>query len=165
MGKPASSHRWRLRWPGFLETAETPLREAVEGLGNSQCWTADTLLRGQQLQLTETLCWAVENSPYYGTLHAPARELAKLAGAPERFWSAWRRLPILTKPALRAHGEEIYATPSSPATERRGSADHRLHWGPCSDREDTHPPGFESRRAPSYSVAALPAPPQWGLFD
>ena len=120
MDNPASGHHWRLRWPGFLETAETPLRKLVQGLDDSQYWTADALLLGQQLQVTETVCWAVENSPYYATLSAPAHELAKLAGDPDAFWCAWRRLPILTKQALRAHGNEINARTHAPGHQPAG---------------------------------------------
>ncbi len=48
---------------------------------------------------------------------------------------------------------------------RRGSTDHRLYRRPRGGREDLHSPRCESPRAGSLPVAAMPAPPQRGLFD
>ena len=96
-------------WPAFLESPAAPLEQVVQALDESQHWKAEDILIGQQQQLARIAWWAAQNAPYYRTIGAQARELLEIAQDPERFWAAWRALPILSKAQLRSHGKQIYA--------------------------------------------------------
>jgi phenylacetate-CoA ligase len=93
-----------LTWPAFIETRGAALRGAVNGLAESQGWSADELRAGQQRQLTHVLRFAAKNVPWYGRATWARPLLEAVAARPTEFWERWQAIPLLTKPELREHG-------------------------------------------------------------
>jgi phenylacetate-CoA ligase len=97
-----------IAWPPFL-SADSTVRHVLDGLALTERLPAEALLLGQSSQLTRLLRWAGRHSPFYqraGWLGDIFRDLNR---RPAAFWDIWRRIPILAKADLRAHGERINA--------------------------------------------------------
>lgn len=98
-------------WPSF--PAKPALPGLLDGLKVSQWWPAADLATGQHAQLAWLLDWAATQVPHYaGTDWArPAAKAltATLASDPARFPDLWRQLPLLTKPQVRALGNQLNA--------------------------------------------------------
>ena len=95
-------------WPPFL-SADWSVQHVLDGLTLTERLPAEALLLGQSGQLTRLLRWAGRHSPFYqraGWLGEIFRDINR---RPEAFWDIWRRLPILARADLRAHGERINA--------------------------------------------------------
>lgn len=97
-------------WPPCLRSPSAPLSKVVDGLMRAQAEAPETIRAGQAAQAARMLAWAVDHSDYYAELAGAAAELADLAAAPDRFFGAWRALPLLRKVDLRTDAGRIYAT-------------------------------------------------------
>ena len=96
-------------WPEFITTRDATLAGAVGGLAQSQHLPLAALRAGQQAQLTNLLRSAVKQVPWYGRADWAAATLAAIEREPAMFWQHWARIPLLTKPELRAHGAALRA--------------------------------------------------------
>ncbi len=96
-------------WPDFIEARGMTLRQAVDGLGESQHWPLEQLRAGQQRQLLHLLRSAAKNVPWYGRVAWPRDILAAAGTDPLRFWDQWQAIPLLTKVQLREHGALLNA--------------------------------------------------------
>lgn len=96
-----------LAWPPFIAKQPGSLQKVLDGLNESQWWSADELLGGQQFQLMLTLGWAVSEVPYYRRSRQYAAALQQLQRSPKRFWEEWKKIPLLAKTDLRNHGTAL----------------------------------------------------------
>ena len=140
-------------WPSF--PAAPTLPGLLDGLKVSQWWPAAELAEAQQRQLAWLTQWAATQVPYYESsdwARTAARSLAEvLAKDATRFPEIWRSLPLLTKPALRALGNQLNARTVPPGeaplatlttsgstgipVEVRTTATTRLLWSALTIRE------------------------------
>lgn len=96
-------------WPAFIAGKGATLRDAVDGLAVSERWSAAELDAGQRRQLVQLLRAATKNVPWYDRSAWARPRLAALEAAGDGFWDAWREIPLLAKPDLRAHGAALNA--------------------------------------------------------
>ncbi len=98
-------------WPSF--PAPLTLPGLLDGLKVAQWWSATELARAQQRQLAWLAQWAATQVPYYENSDwaRPAAQslAASMEREPARFAEVWRGLPLLTKPAVRALGNQLNA--------------------------------------------------------
>ena len=99
-----------LAWPRYLARPPFSLRAIVDGLEASQWEPAASVAAGQQAQRRLLLEWAVNHAPHYRDGAGYADALAAIRRRPAALDEAWARVPILTKPQLRALGRRIDAT-------------------------------------------------------
>jgi phenylacetate-CoA ligase len=97
-------------WPQYLASEPWALQSVVDGLSQSQYWSAADLAQGQEAQLRLLSKWAARRVPYYKESRRMAKSLAELKQPSSSFWDAWRNIPVLTKPALRAQGPRMNAS-------------------------------------------------------
>jgi hypothetical protein len=95
-------------WPRFV-AAESSLRTVLDGLHETERLPANGLLTGQSRQLKQLLRWIGRESRFYQNAGWVGEVLADLERRPDAFWKIWRRIPILAKSDLRAHGELIHS--------------------------------------------------------
>ena len=96
-------------WPPFIAAQPVSLPGMLAGLQQSQYWPAAAIAAGQSAQLLSLMEWAANQVPYYRQAQWPAETLGELTRAPERFWTIWRSLPVLTKAELRVQGPAMNA--------------------------------------------------------
>lgn len=99
-------------WPSFV-SAKSSVRSMLDGLRETERLDPGSLLLGQSLQLERLLRWTATQSPFYQKAGWADAVLADLERTPDTFWEVWRRIPVLTKPELRAH-KELIQTASVP---------------------------------------------------
>lgn len=151
MSGPKKASRPAPGWPSFQKPT---LPGLLDGLKVSQWWSPADLAAAQQPQLAWLVDWAANQVPHYQAAdwaRPAARELAAAAGDPARFVAAWRQLPLLTKPELRALGPRVNARTLPPGhapvgvlhtsgstgipVEVRSTAPTRLIWDALTVRE------------------------------
>lgn len=140
-------------WPSFPVAPTLP--GLLDGLKVSQWWPAAELAVAQQRALAWLVQWAATQVPYYANSDwaRPAARLLADASAqdPARFPEVWRSLPLLTKPAVRALGNQLNAGSVPPGetplatlstsgstgipVEVRTTATTRLLWSALTIRE------------------------------
>ncbi len=139
-----------IAWPRFV-SPNSSLSTVLDGFRETERLPADEVLLGQSRQLLRLLQWAFRESLFYqraGRANGVLRDIHRRPGA---FWDIWRRIPVLAKSDLRAHGGIIHSakipeghgptgsTLTSGSTgivvEVRTTAITRLMWGALTVRE------------------------------
>jgi len=95
-------------WPRFV-SANSSAATFLEGLRETERLPVDELLLGQSRQLKRLLQWSLRKSRFYqraGWANDVLRDINRRPGA---FWDIWRRIPVLAKSDLRAHGGIIHS--------------------------------------------------------
>jgi phenylacetate-CoA ligase len=95
-------------WPHFI-SAKSSVRNILDGFRETERLDSDSLQLGQSLQLRRLLRWIAGQSRYYQNAGWTDEVLRDLDQRPDAFWDVWRRIPVLTKPDLRAHGDLIHS--------------------------------------------------------
>ena len=95
-------------WPHFV-AADSSLPKVLGGLRETERLSAEGVLLGQSHQLKRLLQWTARESRFYQNAGWVDGVLVDLDRKPDGFWEIWRRIPILAKSDLRAHGEFIHS--------------------------------------------------------
>jgi len=94
-------------WPQFVAPGSS-VAVMLEGLRKTERLDAEALRGGQARQLRQLLRWAATESRFYQRAWI-TDVLRDFARRPDALWEIWRDVPILSKSALREHGEIIHA--------------------------------------------------------
>ncbi|MBM4196384.1 MAG: hypothetical protein FJ197_04685 [Gammaproteobacteria bacterium] len=106
-------------WPDCFTAKGVAPGDAVAGLSRAERLPIEDLLAGQQRQLRSLLRVAIKQVPWYDRGDWARPVLADRDRRPDLFWETWRRIPPLSKVALREGPAELEAR-SVPAARWAG---------------------------------------------
>jgi phenylacetate-CoA ligase len=95
-------------WPHFV-SAGASWRAMLDGLRETERLPADRVLQGQARQIGRLMQWSARESRFYRDAGWIEEVVADIGRRPDAFWDIWRRVPILAKSDLRAHGELVHS--------------------------------------------------------